>query len=482
MGYYENPPIINFTEGYNKVTEGIISASRSISEALIRRGERERLTIEKLQQQKNEVDLAYNSKLSEWDAKTPIGNDELNSKIHGLLQQKIQLAADSRIALLSETDNAKRAEYLKHIRNADVFMSNASTFAKNIAMDTATWRENAAAITVGAQNGWVVNGKDAKEIEARTGAVEILGGLNQLYDDHSIDIEDTGDSFKLKIKGKRKGSEEGFELPIDARSYISSDEGGAGGFLQKVENLDEFTKMSKKNLVDDKGNLKENFLSQNIETAKINNQYQIVYGQRLDTEGIRKEIQKQASIKASGYLRADKEASLRSLLNYTLKQGPEFYDTTFKVLETVEQKQAMLTELLTNQSFNSITSDLHRTKEGDNTVYWGPSSQIDLIEPTKPNKNDKNPAGPTSSSNAGTTIDPQNYDLALKAYDNAAGGSGDKFDVILTGPKGGSILKTFEVLEDKDGKNRIFYNNVSYTREDFRKFLNSYRRPALTAK
>jgi hypothetical protein len=321
-----------------------------------------------LQQQKNEVDLAYNSKLSEWDAKTPIGNDELNSKIHGLLQQKIQLAADSRIALLSETDNAKRAEYLKHIRNADVFMSNASTFAKNIAMDTATWRENAAAITVGSQNGWVVNGKDAKEIEARTGAVEILGGLNQLYDDHSIDIEDTGDSFKLKIKGKRKGSEEGFELPIDARSYISSDEGGAGGFLQKVENLDEFTKMSKKNLVDDKGNLKENFLSQNIETAKINNQYQIVYGQRLDTEGIRKEIQKQASIKASGYLRADKEASLRSLLNYTLKQGPEFYDTTFKVLETVEQKQAMLTELLTNQSFNSITSDLHRTKEGDKDV------------------------------------------------------------------------------------------------------------------
>ena len=389
MGYYENPPIINFTEGYNKVTEGIVNASKSISEALIRRGERERLTIEKLQQQKNETDLAYNSKLAEWDAKTPIGNDELNSKIHGLLQQKIQLAADSRIALLSETDNAKRAEYLKHIRNADVFMSNASNFAKNIAMDTATWRENASAITVGSQNGWVVNGKDAQEIGARTGAIEILGGLDQLYEDHSIDIEDTGDSFKLKIKGRRKGSAEGFELPIDARSYLSSDEGGAGGFLQKVENLDEFTKMSKKNIVDEKGNLKENFLSQNFESAKINDKYQIVYGQRLDAEGIRKEIQKQASIKASGYLRADKESSLRSLINYTLQQGPEFYDAEFKGLATVEEKQAKLTELLTNQAFNSITSDLHKTKEGEQTVYWGPNSKVDMIESVKSTSGNK---------------------------------------------------------------------------------------------
>lgn len=439
MGYYENPPIINFNEGYNRVTAGIVDASKTVAEALIKKGERDRLTTEKLQQQKNETDLAYNAKLAQWDASTPIQNEELNGKIHGMLQQKIQIAADAKIALLSETDSAKRQEYLKLIRNADVFMSNAAGFAKNVAMDTATWRENAAAIAVGQENGWVINGKDADEIGARTGAVEILGKMDQMYDNHSIDIEDMGDSFRLKIKGKRKGNENGFDIGIDAKSYLSSDNEGGGGFLQKVENLDEFKKSSKKNLVDDKGNLKENFVSQNPETVKLNDKYQIVYGQRLDDTGIKNEIRKQAEIKASGYLRANKEASLRSLLNYTLKQGPEYYDSVFKnPNNTVEMQQKMLTELLTEQAFGSLTSDLHKTKEGDQEVYWGPNSKIDLINIPKPSTKSNKAGG-------GLTAKQKNQaDLNSELQDAIASGNG-----IVNGRKG-------LIFEVENGKATVY--------------------------
>lgn len=386
MGYYENPPIINFNQGYNEVSKGILEASKSISEALIKRGERERLTIEKLQQQKNETDLQYNAKLSEWGVKNPVADPELNTKLHGMLQRKIQMAADAKIALLSETDNAKRSEYLKIIRNADSFMNNASGFAKNVAMDTATWRENASANSVGKPGGWVINGKDADEIEARTGAVQILGGMNQLYDEHKIDIEESedGSSFVVKVKGKRKGSDKGFELPIDARSYLDSDSGGTGGFLQKVENVDDFNKLATKTLVNDKGYLQEAYLSEKPETVRVSDTYNLTFAQKINTPAIMAEIGKQAQIKASGYLRADKEASLRALLDYTLEQEPGYYDTSFKGLPPAEQ-QKVLSDLLANNAFKSVSSDWTKTTEKDGTTsYWGGSqAKLDMIEPSK---------------------------------------------------------------------------------------------------
>ena len=431
MGYYENPPMIDSSGGYNQISASIVDASKSIGEALIKRGERKRLTIQKLQDQKNETDLEYSKKLSEWDIKNPNKNEELNTKLHGMIQQKIQVAADAKIALLGETDNAKRQEYLKLIRNADGFMNNAANFAKNVAMDSATWRENASAITVGSPNGWVINGRDDSEIGSRRGAIEILGGMDQMYDNHSIDIEDTGDSFRLIVKGKRKDSDEQFELPIDARSYLSSDEGGTGGFLQKVENLDEFVKTSKKNVVDEKGGLYENFLSEKFETAKLNDGYKLVYGQRLNTEDIKKELANQAQIKASGYLRADKEASLRALYDYTLEQQPGSYDRDFKGKTPMEQSD-MLTTLLTEKAFNSITRKLTRTTENGKTVYWGSDSKVSEIPTVKPTK------APAAGKTPAAVIKQQDINARIK-------------DVISTGQGGTPIKNGLTLTKDENG-------------------------------
>lgn len=473
MGYYENPPIINFTEGYNQVTAGIIDATKSITEALIKKGERERLSIEKLQQQKNETDLEYNNKLSQWDSKTPIQNKDINSKIHNILQQKIQIAADAKIALLSETNNEKRQEYLKHIRNADVFMNNAAEFAKNVAMDSATWRENASAVTIGVPNGWVVNGKDSREIMARTGALEIIGGMDQMYENSSIDIEDTGDSFKLLVRGKRKGSTESFEMPIDASSYLKSDTEGGGGFLQKVENIDEFVKSSKKNLVDEKGDLFETFKTQEEETAKLGNGYERIYGRRLKTDEIKTEISKQAYIKAQGYLRAGKESSLRSLLNYTLEQGPEYYDAEFKgKFTTVEAQTAKLAELLTEKSFQSITRDHRTSKEGDKDVYWSVDSKVSKIEePSTSGKGGKGNAG--SQSGEVQIFDQPQIDKYMQAYARAFENKDEPFIISWTGARGGQNEETFQFYNGKvrriDGGSAIAFNNS----KEFRDYLRS---------
>lgn len=397
MGYYENPPIINPGEGYNAITAGIISGSKAIAEGFMLRGERrrerekeERLTIQKLQDQKNKTDLLYNEKLSDWTKKHDKVGYGVDDQVTAILQNKIQMAADAQIALSQESDQTKRKEYLKLIRDADGFMENASAFSKTLAMESATWREGSPGVAVGVAGGWTINGSSTEQIKQRRAALEITGGLDGMYENPSMIVEEdgTGTGFNVVIKGRVKGENKDFSpVVINSSSYLKADAEGAGGFLSKIEGLDEFYKSSKKDVVDDKGKLLQGLLVQKPETVDLPAQpgssgkgirdvYQITEGQRLQTSAIKAKIKANADIKASAYLKADKSQSLRALLDYTLEKQPGYYDQEFSKLPTVEAKQKLLSDLLTESSFNTITKDLHYTVENGEKVYWGPDSQV----------------------------------------------------------------------------------------------------------
>lgn len=397
MGYYENPPIISPSESYNAITAGILSGSKALAQGFMLRGERrrekekeERLTIQKLQDQKNKTDLFYNEKLSNWSKtheKVGYGVDE---QVTGILQNKIQMAADAQIALSQESDSTKRKEYLKLIRDADGFMENASTFSKTLAMESATWREGSPGVAVGVAGGWAINGSNQEQIKQRRAALEITGGLDGMYENPNMVVEEdgTGTGFNVVIKGRVKGEDKDFNpIVINSSSYLKSDAEGAGGFLSKIEGLDEFYKSSKKDVVDNKGKLLQGLLVQRPETVDLPAQpgssgkgirdvYQITEGQRLQTDAIKAKIKSNADIKASAYLKADKSQNLRALLDYTLEKQPGYYDEEFSKLPTVEAKQKLLSDLLTESSFNTITKDLHYTVENGEKVYWGPDSQV----------------------------------------------------------------------------------------------------------
>lgn len=427
MGYYENPPIINLGGGAEKIAAGAASAANSIAEALIKRGERKReeekeqkLTIQKLQDQKNKTDLYYNKKLSDWATKNKDTGNEVDAKIRGLLQQKIQQAADAQIALTMETDPTKRAEYLKIINNADTFMSTAADFSKSVAMDTATWRESVPGMAVGKAGGWVINGKDAREINARTGAVEILGGMTAAYDNHMVDIIDEGGTFSVKVKGRRKGDSEDFdEVVINANSYLNSDKEGAGGFLQKVENIDEFHAAAKKPLLDENGAILPAYFGDATETVDVESEgdkYKLQFAKRLNVQKVKEDINSQAAVRASGYLRADKEASLRALLNYTLKLGPEYYDSTFKNLGSTEAQQAELTKILSEDVFNTMTEKFSKKKDKNgNIIYFGGEGARKVIEETPTKGSGKTSSGGVDGLTANKRLEmQQEADFAAK--------------------------------------------------------------------
>ena len=111
MGYYENPPIVAPNRSSDVMASYILDASNSVANALNKIGERkrqaekeERLTIQKLQDRKNQSDLYYNQKYNDWKEKeSPISGD-VDTKIQTLIQQKISIAADNRVKLLNEID------------------------------------------------------------------------------------------------------------------------------------------------------------------------------------------------------------------------------------------------------------------------------------------------------------------------------------------------------------------------------------------
>lgn len=406
MGYYENPPMIQPDRSGMIIAESITKASESVAKGIMMAGERRReeekerkLTIQKLQEQKNKIDLAYNDKMSEWSKTQGKGNPEVTKRIYNLIDSKIKLAADSQIALLTETDTEKRNEYLKNIRTADQFLNNSAKFGESIAMDTATWREAAKSLKVGVSGGYVINGKDDKEIMDNTSAVEVLAGMDQTYEDTEIHVEpdEDGDGVILAVAGKRKADGSSFFSVVRSKDYLSSDASGNGGFLLPVEKLDDFYAQAKKDVVDEKGNIYTGYINPTRETVDLPSSggdvYQLRNGQRLQDKAIKAKINEQSNIRAEGIVANYNPSNLRTLIDYTLGNQPGYYDKNFKTLNPSDQKR-VLTEMLTNKAFEGMTKSLEKTKDADgNTVYWNPSADITI----KP-KEDKYGSGSGSGS------------------------------------------------------------------------------------
>ena len=402
MGYYENPPIIKPSRGGEIIGASFASAAESIAQGLITRGERrraeekeEKLTLQKLQDRKNETDLYYNDKLSKWGVEQKRTNTQVDSKIRDLVQQKIITAADSRIKLLNETDSKLRQQYLNDIRVADKFLDTTASFGTLIGGSTATWRKETNASKVGTPGGHAVNGSTDKEILDNTAAIEILGGMDDLYDDTNIDVnpDSNGDGVILTITGKHKKTGEPFNIKVDSKTYESADEAGVGNLLIPIESMDTFFTQAKETVMGKDNKVFTGFLNPKYETVQLpsvgNRKFELTQGQRLQEDVIRKEIGKKSSVTASGIMSADKPDRLRALLNYSLGQGPQYYDKVFKVDEkgnarSADVQKQMLTDLLTEKSFQGMTKEFEQTQENGKTVYWNPTSKV--VEREKPEK------------------------------------------------------------------------------------------------
>ena len=461
MGYYENPPIINMNPGADKIASGFASAANSIAEALIKRGDRlreeekeEKLTIKKLQEEKNKVDLYYNDYVSNWSKEQPKGNP-IAEQSKALLQQKIQMAADARIALTMETDATKRQDYLKTIRNAESFMDVAGKFGKNAAGEILTYKQTPG-IAMNTPGGWAVNADDTN-IGKVTNTLNVLSGLTQEYENHNIELIDQGDTFAVKVSGKKKNGE-AFENIINASDYLNSDGSGTGGFLQKVENVDEFRDQAKKNIIDDKGIILESFLSPKMETVKLDSEgdvYQINGARRLNEDRIRKEIRSQAEIKAAGYIKANDQASLRALINSTLGKGPSYYDKYFKGEIDPEKQTQNLAGLLEENAFQSFVGGYKTTKEGDKTIYWGGNGKVSMV--TGDTKTSKTKAGRASGEGkpTGTIKNQQAFNKRVENLIKTKKGG-------IT--KGGFTLGLLDgrwTLYDKDGVPKVGTENIT---------------------
>lgn len=436
MGYYENPPMVQPNRGSEIVSAAIVNAANSLSQGLLAAGERKRqmqkerrLTIQKLQDRKNETDLLYNEKMSDWALKQPNTNEAVDKKVRDIVKNKITLAADSQIALLNETDSEKRAQYLKNIRDANGFLDSSGSFAKTIAEQTATWRQGVKGSSVGVPGGSVVNGKDENEIIQNTAVLEILGGMTQGYTDTNIDInpDENGDGVVMRVTGVDRDGHK-IDRVINSKTFGKSEEEGGDGLLVPVESLDPFFTKAKEDVVDKKGNIYAGYLSQERETVDLpskgdsgggvgSDQYQIVNGQRLQEKLIKSKIQEKSEITAAGILKADGPTRIRTLLDYSLGLQPGYYDKQFKGKTPSEQKE-ILSTLLTEKSWTEMTKSLEKTTDKDGqTIYWNPTADIKLKDkPSPASLKDEKEEKPEE-----TTYKSENYDSIITGYTPSEG-------------------------------------------------------------
>jgi len=202
----------------------------------------------------------------------------------------------------------------------------------------------------------------------------------------SLEADETGEGAILTVSGKHDDGRE-FKVSINSNAFDKAEVEGEDGLLIPVESIDTFNTQAKEGVVDKKGNIMPGYLSQKRETVDLPSSgtsggigkdvYQIVNGQRLEEKVIKDTIAKKAEVTATGYLGADSPSRLRTLIDYTLKQGVGYYDEQFKDKDPATQKE-MLKNILTEKAFTEMTSTLEKTTENGKTVYWNPTADIKI--------------------------------------------------------------------------------------------------------
>lgn len=383
MGYYENPPIINLNSGAEKIAAGFSNAANSIAEALIKKGDRKReeekqrrLSVQKIQEEKNKVDLSYAEKLSDFDIKNPTNQkDDIALQIRTMLQDKIRVAADAKIALTMETNPAKREEYLKHITNANKFMDVAAKAGKGFAMEAATFGETNA-IAMNVPGGWAVTGDELTRKD-RTSALEIMSNRTGHFKSYGRKLIDKGDHFDVEFYGQRDGEDKEFRTTINSLDYLNSDDNGNGGLLYKVANSTEFFDHATNTVLDSKsGKIYENFIDGNEQDVNLGDGYKLAKARKLNLSAVESEIYKKADIKAAGYLKANKPTDMWSLVNWTLGMGEGYYEKVFPRDQAPEVQQAALAKLLTEKAVGNMTKKFRKTNDGKDIWISGTPEEI----------------------------------------------------------------------------------------------------------
>lgn len=477
MGYYDNPPIINMSQGAEKIAAGAMSAVNSITEALIKRGDQRRedeklrkLSIQKIQEEKNKVDLSYAEKLSDFDIKNPTNQkDDMAVQIRAMLQNKIKMAADAKIALTMESNPTKREEYLKYITDANKFMDVAAKAGKGFAMEAATFGDTNA-IAMNVSGGWAVTGDELVRKD-RTSALEIMSNRTGHFKSYGRKVIDKGDHFDVEFYGERDGEDKEFRTTINSLDYLNSDDNGNGGLLYKVPNSTEFFDDATKSVLDSKSNkIYENFIDGNEQDVNLGDGYKLTKARKLNLSEVEKEIYKKADIKASGYLNANKPNDMWALINWTLGMGEGYYEKVFPRDQAPEVQQAALAKLLTEKAVGNMTKKFRKTNDGKDIWISGVPEEIKKGKQI----NDDAEDGLTNV----RVFSEDDINEHVKEYGELARTKGKvgggKLEIIIPGPRGGTGNKISFFVEKGKIYNDKSPSPVSLT--DFKTFLRKQTR------
>ena len=458
MGYYENPPIIVDNSGQHYAS-AISNAAAQMTQIIAGIGERRRqeekeqkLTLQKVLDRKNEVDLFYNEKMSDWSIKqTNTASEVVNTKIKGFVKEAITKAADSRIRLINETDPTLRDQYLGDISKAEALMDNASKATSALATQSAGYRLETPASLMGRPGGQIVAGKTKEEIENNTFFLDAISGMGEkntrLYKDGvinlDVNLDESGTSFLISANAeapeqdvtladgtplgyidpntgqpyKRKGTL--YSKVINTAAYLDSEANKGGDLLSKIESLDTYNTESNKLFMKD-GQVSENFLTADTQTIPIyskgKEKYQMRNARALNVDAIKTTLMQPAKVKAAGLLSAGDPQVLQNFVNYTLGKGTddvEYFQKTWPTLTTLEQQQNFLTNMIVDQGVDGVTANFQKTgtKGKEDYKIWDPRGDVGLVP--KPEK-----VGGGTNGGGGTDITELMNDPRTKQYNN----------------------------------------------------------------
>jgi hypothetical protein len=435
MGYYENPPIIERAKSGELIAAGIERAAASIAGGIqtyaanVDKIKKEReATLKRERDERNKIELLWNDKKDDWSAKQDKLGVTPDKEIYNIVSERIKDAADAQVALLSETNKSKRDELFSKISLANKYIDGTAESVKTLGGEIAVYGDSAG--TYGQPGGYVINGV-GDTVDKKMGAMNVLSGRTQDYEDSSYNITDDGDGgFNVTAKWKKKGETDYNEYTFNSNEYLTSDKLSNNSFLIKVPDRNENIKQAKETFFD-KDNIRPGYLSSIPETINVpseGRQMEMVGVRRLNMSAITTAINEKSDIEATGWINGSKTPELRAFVDVTLGKDRGYFDKYIAPL-TPESQQRALRNMLTENTLETVTANLTRTKEKDEngnevTVYWENRDAI-----VTPKKEPKLTVAGRGRGGSGKVSEAQkNYNYAVEAVNRVmARGQGTLF-------------------------------------------------------
>ena len=327
---------------------------------------------------------------------------DLDDQINSYIDSQITPAADARIALITETDRAKRLKLRRTIAQSNASLGTMGDFTAALLSETSQFK-NQAPNVYGTDGSYIVNGKDKEESLDYLNAINVLNKQSEYPDDAKVGLvwDKEQDGLVLNISGKRNNDGKAFSLRLNAKDYLKADS-EFEGLISQVPSYAEANETAKNYAVNGNGKknppgaggvgknapgqIRSNFLLEGAEDVVVRKGgYTLAAAKEVDVSALRNDVRTNVfQGAADGAMARNNRNYLKNTWEVNLAGFTDMSFAEFNSISNPREQRDILADALTEKFLfgeeTGLLTKFETTGEGADKKYYQPGPMKKIVD------------------------------------------------------------------------------------------------------